>query len=143
MATTPTYINQRINNLQAQINNLTPVTPVNPTLADILLNGNSAGTFSINMNSQDITSVDNIQVTTINGSAYPNPTSDKINIALNTTGKSTITVTDISGKIVLTTNNEFNGTELTISIEDFESGLYIFSVTLENGKTAQFNVVKK
>jgi hypothetical protein len=83
------------------------------------------------------------ELPTINGSAYPNPTSDKINIALNTTGKSTITVTDISGKIVLTTNNEFNGTELTISIEDFESGLYIFSVTLENGKTAQFNVVKK
>jgi hypothetical protein len=24
-----------------------------------------------------------------------------------------------------------------------QSGLYIFNVTLENGKTAQFNVVKK
>ena len=44
------------------------------TLADVLLAGNSAGSKSINMNSQDITGVDNIALTTINGAAYPPPT---------------------------------------------------------------------
>jgi hypothetical protein len=30
-----------------------------------------------------------------------------------------------------------------VNIAGLTSGLYIFNVTLENGKTAQFNVVKK
>jgi hypothetical protein len=29
------------------------------------------------------------------------------------------------------------------SLEGLTNGMYIFNVTLENGKTAQFNVVKK
>ena len=49
--------------------------PVADTLAQILTNGNSAGTNDIDMNSQDITNVNNIALTTINGSAYPPPSS--------------------------------------------------------------------
>jgi hypothetical protein len=30
-----------------------------------------------------------------------------------------------------------------VNINALQTGLYIFNVTLENGKTAQFNVVKK
>jgi hypothetical protein len=30
-----------------------------------------------------------------------------------------------------------------VNLSSLESGMYIFNVTLENGKTAQFNVVKK
>jgi len=40
-------------------------------LASVLLVGNSAGATDINMNSNDILNCDNLQVTTINGSAYP------------------------------------------------------------------------
>jgi hypothetical protein len=64
MATTPTYINQRINNLQAQINSIISGggggVPTSSDLADVLVNGNSAGTTDIDMNSQDITNVDTI-----------------------------------------------------------------------------------
>jgi hypothetical protein len=68
MATTPTYINQRINNLQAQINDIvTTGVPTTSNLADVLDNGNSAGTFDINMNSQDILATNNIDAVTING----------------------------------------------------------------------------
>lgn len=45
------------------------------TLAEVLTNGNSAGTNDIDMNSQNITNVNNIALTTINGSAYPPPSS--------------------------------------------------------------------
>ena len=137
MATTPTYINQRINNLQSQINNLTPVTPVNPTLGDILLNGNSAGTFSINMNSQDITSVDNIQVTTINGSAYPpvvpipdlqqvltagNTSDNSINLQI---GANTNTVSNVS--VLITDGTDTS--ELTKYYTSFNDGTTVTSLS--------------
>ncbi len=97
----------------------------------------AAMTLKVSENDANVT-----ELPSINGTAYPNPASDKVNIALNTTGKAIITVTDISGKVVLSTNNEFNGSEMAISIANFENGLYIFNVRMENGQTAQFNVVK-
>lgn len=97
----------------------------------------AAMTLKVSENDANVT-----ELPTINGSAYPNPASDKVNIALNTTGKANITVTDISGKVVMATSNEFNGSEFTVSIANFENGLYIFNVSMENGQTAQFNVVK-
>jgi hypothetical protein len=61
MATTPTYINQRINNLQAQINALQPYPPPETqTLSDVLIQGNSAGATDIDMNHQDLTNVNEI-----------------------------------------------------------------------------------
>ena len=78
----------------------------------------------------------------INGIAFPNPTSDVVSIQLNTTGNGIVTVTDISGKVVLSTSLEFNGTENQISMSNLTSGLYIFNINMENGQTTQFNVVK-
>jgi hypothetical protein len=69
MATTPTYINQRINNLQAQINAISPYPPVADSLAAVLLVGNSAGATSINMNTQPIS---NISTATANTSLVVN-----------------------------------------------------------------------
>ena len=64
MATTATYINQRINNLQAQINSIISGggggVPTSSDLADVLLNGNSAGATDIDMNHQDLTNVNEI-----------------------------------------------------------------------------------
>jgi hypothetical protein len=45
--------------------------PTSSNLGAVLVNGNSAGTTDIDMNNQDILQVDNINLTTINGSAYP------------------------------------------------------------------------
>jgi hypothetical protein len=61
MATTPTYINQRINNLQAQLNALQPYPPPEiQTLSDVLIEGNNAGSNDIDMNNQNITNVTNL-----------------------------------------------------------------------------------
>ena len=56
MATTPTYINQRINNLQSQINDIISGggVPTSSDLAVVLVNGNSAGATKLNMNNNDI-----------------------------------------------------------------------------------------
>lgn len=86
MATTPTYINQRINNLQAQINSIISGggggVPTSSGLAVVLDNGNSAGTFDIDMNSNSITNVNNISNS---GGQVLNVTADgNLNLSSNT-----------------------------------------------------------
>jgi len=76
------YLNQRISILQAEINALqSGGLPTTSTLAVVLANGNSAGTTDLNMNLQDIIAVDNINLVTINGSAYPPPPGTATNLA--------------------------------------------------------------
>jgi hypothetical protein len=66
------YLNQRISALQTELNALqSGGLPTSSNLATVLTNGNSAGTTDINMNLQDILAVDNINLVTINGAAYP------------------------------------------------------------------------
>jgi len=65
-------LNQRINYLQSEINNLPSPTPPQ-NLAGVLQEGNNAGSYSIDMNIQDINNVNNLNVNTINGSTYPVP----------------------------------------------------------------------
>lgn len=66
MATTPTYINQRINNLQSQINSIISGggggVPTSSNLGTVLTNGNSAGTSDIDMNFNDITNVNSVVI---------------------------------------------------------------------------------
>ena len=70
MSYTSNYnLNQRISYLESIIAGLIPVLPIN--LANVLLQGNSAGASDIDMNNNDILNVDNIDLSTINGSAYP------------------------------------------------------------------------
>jgi hypothetical protein len=83
------------------------------------------------------------EATTINGRAYPNPTTDNIDLTIDGEGAAHVVVTDIAGKIVSSSAiNLVNGAS-NYSLEGLTNGMYIFNVTLENGKTAQFNVVKK
>jgi hypothetical protein len=85
----------------------------------VLTNGNSAGGSNINMNNQDILSCDNLQVATINGSAYPPattiPTLTQVLTAGNTANNS-ITLTD--GSVSNTTNkNSITLTDGTLSTQ--------------------------
>ncbi|MEY3048026.1 MAG: hypothetical protein RL365_64 [Bacteroidota bacterium] len=83
------------------------------------------------------------EVSTVKGMAYPNPTADNIDLTIDGEGAAQVVITDIAGKIVSTRAiNLVNGTS-NYSLEGLTNGIYIFNVTLENGKTAQFNVVKK
>lgn len=83
------------------------------------------------------------EANTVDGKAYPNPTSDKVSISIEGEGMAHLVVTDISGKVVSTSDLNLNAGTADYSVEGLNNGMYIFNITLENGKTAQFNVVKK
>jgi hypothetical protein len=66
-----------------------------------------------------------------------------VNISIEGDGLAQLTVTDVSGKVAMTNNVSLTAGKAELSIANLEAGMYIFNVVLENGKTAQFNVVKK
>jgi hypothetical protein len=77
------------------------------------------------------------------GMAYPNPANDKVTVSIEGEGVASLKITDVSGKTVMTNSLNLVGGKSDVSISSLDAGMYIFNVTLENGKTAQFNVVKK
>jgi hypothetical protein len=83
------------------------------------------------------------EINTVNGSAYPNPTSDDLTISIEGEGVANVTVIDISGKIAATSVISLVNGKANFNVSALEVGMYIFNVVLENGKTSQFNVVKK
>jgi hypothetical protein len=83
------------------------------------------------------------EINTVNGSAYPNPTSDDLTISIEGEGVATVTVTDISGRIAAKSVVSLVNGKANFNVSNLEVGMYIFNAVLENGKTSQFNVVKK
>ena len=79
----------------------------------------------------------------LNGSAYPNPATDVVTVAIDANGPATISVTDVAGKVAFNNAITLVNGKTTVDISSLETGVYIFNVTLENGETSQFNVVKK
>ncbi|MBM3418734.1 MAG: T9SS type A sorting domain-containing protein [Bacteroidetes bacterium] len=77
------------------------------------------------------------------GGAYPNPANDQVTVSVEGEGFATLNVTDVTGKTVVSNTINLIGGKSDVNIAALEAGMYIFNVTLENGKTAQFNVVKK
>jgi len=80
---------------------------------------------------------------TVDGMAYPNPTTDFVTISIDGEGVANLTVTDVAGRVAMTNNVSLTAGKAELNIANLEAGVYIFNVVLENGKTAQFNVVKK
>ena len=83
------------------------------------------------------------ELNTVGGKAFPNPANDIITVAIEGEGTAQLTVTDVAGKVAMATTLNLAAGQDNVNINTLQSGLYIFNVTLENGKTAQFNVVKK
>lgn len=83
------------------------------------------------------------ELNTVAGKAFPNPANDIVTVAIEGEGTAQLTVTDIAGKVAMATTLNLAAGQDNVNINTLQSGLYIFNVTLENGKTAQFNVVKK
>jgi hypothetical protein len=79
----------------------------------------------------------------IDGMAYPNPANDNVTIELASEGTANLVVTDLSGKVVMNNAVSFLNGTTKVNLDGLDSGMYVFNVTLENGKTSQFNVVKK
>lgn len=83
------------------------------------------------------------EASTVNGNAFPNPANDQITLNIDGEGAANVIVTDVAGKIVSNETITLNNGAAAYSLNGLNNGMYIFNVTLENGKTAQFNVVKK
>lgn len=83
------------------------------------------------------------EVNTVDGMAYPNPAKDVVTISLEANGNASLTITDISGKIASSSSLSLVDGKSNVDIASLDAGVYIFNVTLENGQTSQFNVVKK
>jgi hypothetical protein len=79
----------------------------------------------------------------LEGKAYPNPAKDVVNIEVEGEGVAQLTITDIAGKIAMNSSVTLEKGKTSVNIAGLETGMYIFTVVLENGKTAQFNVAKK
>ena len=79
----------------------------------------------------------------VEGSAFPNPANDVVTVSVDANGAATLKVTDISGKVAMNNAVTLVDGSVKVDISSLESGVYIFNVTLENGQTSQFNVVKK
>jgi hypothetical protein len=91
----------------------------------------------------DANDVSIAEANVIEGMAYPNPANDNVTVSIDGEGVASLKVTDISGKTVMTNSLNLVEGKTDVSISTLDAGMYIFNVTLENGKTAQFNVVKK
>ena len=79
---------------------------------------------------------------TVKGNAFPNPANDMVTVVVDATGAGNIVVTDISGKVALNQAVTLVNGRTSLDLSKLDTGLYIFNVTLENGKTSRFNVVK-
>lgn len=83
------------------------------------------------------------EVAKIEGIAYPNPATEVVTVSMDAEGSAKLKVTDVTGKIALESAVSLVNGKTEVNIAALESGVYIFNVTLENGQTSQFNVVKK
>jgi hypothetical protein len=83
------------------------------------------------------------EATMIEGVAYPNPAVENVTISMKAEGNANITMTDVAGRVVLSKAANLVNGKTDLNIASLNAGVYIVNVVLENGKTAQFNVVKK
>ena len=121
---------------------LQPISPV--YVDDTWYTGwNTASAPSIGLRTFDPAELGLDNTEMLEGSAYPNPANDLVTVLVSGEGAATLQVTDLAGKVALTSNVTLVNGSTNVNIESLESGVYIFNVTLENGQTAQFNVVKK
>ena len=82
------------------------------------------------------------ELTNVKILAYPNPAMNSVTIALKASGKIALTVTDISGKIVLNSTELLFNEKAEIDISTLESGVYLLKIRTNDGQTSQINVVK-
>ncbi len=98
--------------------------------------GNLSNTFTLNVEVKDLVSVQ--ELTSGAGMLYPNPTTSSFAIKKNFASISTITVTDLQGRVVKNlVPNETN----KYNIKDLPEGVYLISF-VEDGKSYQSRIVK-
>jgi hypothetical protein len=90
------------------------------------------------------TNVNEIE-TTNNFFVYPNPASDILNISVSNNNKTDVTVTNIQGSVIFTTqlNNTNTTNEVAINTTNFSNGVYIVTLTQNGVKNTQKVIITR
>jgi hypothetical protein len=118
-----------------------PISPVNVDGTWYTGGWNGTSAPSIALSSPDGVGIE--EVKNVEGMAYPNPAKDIVTVSIASEGSANLTVSDVSGKVAANSSITLIDGKANVNIADLEAGVYIFKVTLENGLTSQFNVVKQ
>ena len=84
-----------------------------------------------------------LEENTLNGTAFPNPATNKVKVTLNADGDALLTVADVTGKVAFVAPVTLVNGSTTVDISSLASGVYTFNVALESGAASTFSVVKK
>ena len=81
-------------------------------------------------------------------SVYPNPANDEVNVAFNLTNEAlvNVTVTDLAGKVIYTSNGENNvagAHSMKINTSNFSNGVYMVNFKANNEVSTQKIVIRK
>jgi hypothetical protein len=81
-------------------------------------------------------------------SVYPNPANDEVNVSFNLTNEAlvNVTVTDLAGKVVYTSNGESNvagAHSMKINTSNFSNGVYMVNFKANNEVSTQKIVIRK
>lgn len=74
-------------------------------------------------------------------STYPNPVQDELIIG-GLSGAETIKVLDISGRIIVESNNTMNQSKKTLDIRSLTNGMYVISIQAPDGSLVSHKVIK-
>lgn len=77
------------------------------------------------------------------GNVFPNPANDFVTVSVQGEGDAVLSIVDVAGKVVYNETVTLNNGQVKVNVAGFEAGVYMFNISLENGKSAQFNVIKK
>lgn len=78
----------------------------------------------------------------VEANSFPNPAVDKITVQVaGFSGDAAVSVTDLSGKVVMTKNVTIVGGQFDLNVNGLNSGMYVFNMTMTDGKSSKFNVV--
>jgi hypothetical protein len=119
--------------------------PISPNESDASWFASGFGADAISAMAVNIfdASEQGIEENTLEGVAFPNPATDVVTVSMQAEGTASLTVTDVAGKVAFSNAINLVNGKAQINIASLEAGVYVFNVVLEDGKTSQFNVVKR
>lgn len=83
-------------------------------------------------------SVENVNSSNVEFTAYPNPAHNVVNITWGTTSNEqvSVSISDITGKVLYNTNTTLEN-NMTIDVSSFAKGIYILNIETENNSQTQ------
>ena len=73
---------------------------------------------------------------------YPNPANDVLNVSFETSNAAEVSLSNIVGTKVYTSNAAFGSNKMAINTSGLSSGIYILNIATENGVVARKVTIK-